>query len=454
MWKRPSPRILTGSTEVLALPRTGRSSSKRISRVGIMSTGVLVVSSLVCAWTIRKSSKRAEESFSNVSSSATGTRGSKVSGENDHSVFRDPIDWYGLRPLPDDAFFFAPVNRVGNESKSQGQRSHRYAEITLHTDSNPCYDSALFVFLASWALCIEDEQERSPTDETRFMIVLYSTPTLPPRVADFIQQYNNAASARAAATNATTPLGNTSSNHLGRIIPIQVPEIRSYVVLQKRWRKCATKFHIWNQTDFDFLTYYDSDHVFLSRSYTPKPSTSSNRRLKDTLVTNQPSSVSYLSRRTLVYAFGERKQGLEKFNAGRMIVRPHRAVYQRLMQLYNVRAAIMSPPWDAALSGDQRFLNSVFPNHWRSLRSLRNDMREVASFESMPVRYLSPAMEGRSVRHGKIWKKATFPEKYPGDREMARGLIDLIGIKDGIRACLDTPLAYGSIRERSLVEWW
>jgi hypothetical protein len=444
------------STEVLALPRTGRSSSKRISRVGIMSTGVLVVASMLCAWTIQKSSKRAEESFSNVSTSATGVNGAKVIGETDN---RDPIDWYGLRPLPDDAFFFAPVNRVDNVSKSQGQRSHRHAEITLHTDSNPCYDSALFVFLASWALCIEDEQERSPTDDTRFMIVLYSTSTLPPRVADFIQQYNNGTSARAAATNATGTLGNTSSNHHGQIIPIQVPEIRSYVVLQKRWRKCATKFHIWNQTDFDFLTYYDSDHVFLSRSYTPKPSTSSNRRLMDTLAMSQPSSVSYFSRRTLVYAFGERKQGLEKFNAGRMIVRPHRAVYQRLMQLYNVRAAIMSPPWDAALSGDQRFLNSVFPNHWRSLRSLRNDVREVASFESLPgsessTTYLSPAPESRSVRHGKIWKKATFPEKYPGDQEMARGLIDLIGIKDGIRACLDTPLAYGSIRERSLVEWW
>jgi hypothetical protein len=396
---------------------------------------------------------------------------------------KDPVDWYGRSPLPDDAFFFTSSelrdssteqsrrkllrsSRVeGHDGEKRPVRPFLHASATLHTDSNPCYDSALFIFLASWTRFIEEEARNplEPPTSQEFMLVLYSTPELPDRVAEFIERYNRGFnmtswSGGAATNSQLAQLDGAADLPRGRIVPIKVPEVRSYIVLQERWRKCATKIAIWNQTDFEYLTYYDSDHIFISHAddSSLKAKKSRGRRAKDSS-TAVSAEANTTARKTLVYASGDQRQG-KNFNAGRMLVRPHRSVYERLLQLYNYRLALMTPPWDALMSGDQRFLNAMFPHHWRSVDDLPSDIQEVSVVNppSGPGVPLLPPVEDYSrARHSKVWKWATFPNSKPWERDFARKLIDTFEIKEDIKVCLEQPYAYGNaVRERPLVEWW
>jgi hypothetical protein len=126
----------------------------------------------------------------------------------------------------------------------------RRAYATLHTDSNACYDMALLVFLASWNKATRSTSYTSSTTTPKEqqqqqppypLLVLYSTPKLPRKVAAYIEQ------------------------HTDIIHAIAVPERISYVVQNFRWRKCGTKFAVWDQDNFDQVAYFDSDHIFHSR---------------------------------------------------------------------------------------------------------------------------------------------------------------------------------------------
>jgi len=250
----------------------------------------------------------------------------------------------------------------------------RRAFATLHTDSNDCYDMALLVFLTSW----------KATNSIYPMLVLHSTP-LPPRVTQLIEQ------------------------HPEDIRAVHVAEQRSYVVINPRWRKCATKFAIWAETDYDQVAYFDSDHIF----------------------THNVDNVLFVDGRSeVVYAYYERNSN-DSFNAGKLLIRPSAAFYSTLQQLYNHRLWNMGVR-DMVEDGEQRFLNAVFSGKWYPL----------------PKNAMLP-------RHQKVWKLATLDTSSNFTRIMAREYIDSLGLRDELKRCMQTLIAYGQYRrERGSVKYW
>jgi hypothetical protein len=119
----------------------------------------------------------------------------------------------------------------------------RRAYATLHTDSNACYDMALLVF---WRLGIKRPE---------VLVTLKHSPTATATANHHIPYW------------CCIPLPHCHarwrriSQHTDIIHAIAVPERISYGT-KPRWRKCGTKFAVWDQDNFDQVAYFDSDHIF------------------------------------------------------------------------------------------------------------------------------------------------------------------------------------------------
>jgi hypothetical protein len=327
---------------------------------------------------------------------------------------------------------------------------------TLHSDSNACYDMALLVFLASWNNATRTTRARTSSSSTPLtttasssttasnsqqqpMLVLYSTPALPYKVADYIDQ------------------------HADIMRAVRVPEQVSYVVQNPRWRKCATKFAVWDSSvvghNVDQVEYYDSDHIFRRTSGTNggeqvDGGAAVSRHAGLEAAAADPGDANANANAALLYAAPDRKYS-SQFNAGRMLLRPDNDIYQKLMYLYNRRFWIMD--WtDMIKSGDQRFLNAVFRNHWQRLDISTSTSRTAAS----TVKGSSAASAvPLQVQHAKVWKLATFPltnnAQHNATRSMARHWIDTLGLHVELKKCMQWRFAYGNQQtEKGLVEYW
>jgi hypothetical protein len=312
----------------------------------------------------------------------------------------------------------------------------RRAYATLHTDSNACYDMALLVFLASWINATRSTTSTASTTTSSSqqqhqqppypLLVLYSTPTLPRKVAAYIEQ------------------------HTDIIHVIAVPEVVSYVVQNPRWRKCGTKLIVWDQTNFDQVLYHDSDHIFHS---------SGNGGEKGGGGVDAMFEAGDGDNAALLYAAPDRKYS-SQFNAGRMLLRPDNAIYRKLVYLYNHRFWIMDRK-DMTKSGDQRFLNVVFSKQWQRMYN--------TATSAATTTIASPAVaisKGSSIgsanfrmqaQHAKVWKLATFPSPTKGNatQSMARNWIDTLGLHDELKECMQWRFAYGNHKkEKDLIEFW
>jgi hypothetical protein len=304
----------------------------------------------------------------------------------------------------------------------------RRAYATLHTDSNACYDMALLVFLASWNMATRSsssaantttsspqQQHKEQTQPPYPLLVLYSTPTLPRKVAAYIEQ------------------------HTDIIHAIAVPELISYVVQNRRWRKCGTKFAVWDQDIYDQVAYFDSDHIFHSRG--------NNGGQKVGGGVDAMFEAGDGDNVALLYAKPDRKYS-SQFNAGRMLLRPDNAIYQKLVYLFNRRFWIMDTI-DMIKSGDQRFLNVVFSKHWQQLDSTATTTATssaAVTSKGPPARSASFQMQ---AQHAKVWKLATFPSskkdnarQHNATQSMARKWIDTLGLHDELKECMQWRFAY------------
>jgi hypothetical protein len=319
----------------------------------------------------------------------------------------------------------------------------RRAYATLHTDSNACYDMALLVFLASWNHATQtssqisstssqpqQQQQPQPQPQPSYpMLVLYSTPTLPPKVAAYIEQQHNSIQA------------------------IQVPERISYVVQNPRWRKCATKFAVWNVDDLDQVAYYDSDHIFRRNNGGAKVGGAGAGDAMFEQAGADPGGGN-----AWLYAAPDRKYR-SQFNAGKMLVRPSHHMYEKLVYLYNRRFWIMDST-DMIKSGDQRFLNAVFRNHWQRLDTTSTLTTTMTTTTATAATSKDSSSAGSAVvhmqvQHAKVWKLATFPSKNNATRSMARQWIDVLGLRDELKECMQLRIAYGNQQtEKGLVEYW
>jgi hypothetical protein len=316
----------------------------------------------------------------------------------------------------------------------------RRAYATLHTDSNACYDMALLVFLASWSNATRStsstastttsssqQQQKEQPQPPYPLLVLYSTPTLPRKVAAYIEQ------------------------HTDIIYAIAVPEVISYVVQNPRWRKCGTKLAVWDLDsigNFDQVAYFDSDHIFHSSG--------NNGGEKVGGGVDAMFEAGDGENAALLYARPDRDSS--QFNAGRMLLRPDNAIYQKLVYLYNHRFWIMD--WtDMIKSGDQRFLNAVFSKQWQRMDSTATSAATTTTTSPAVATSKGPSAGSASSRmqaqHAKVWKLATFPKQHNATQSMARKWIDTLGLHDELKECMQWRFAYGNYeKEKGLVEYW
>jgi hypothetical protein len=326
----------------------------------------------------------------------------------------------------------------------------RRAYATLHTDSNACYDMALLVFLASWSNVTrsisstgstttsssqQQQQQKEQSQPPYPLLVLYSTPTLPRKVAAYIEQ-------------------NTDI-----IYAIAVQERYSYVVQNPRWRKCGTKLAVWDRDsigNFDQVAYFDSDHIFHSSGKKGGEKVGSGADAMFEAGDGENAA--------LLYAKPDRKKS-SQFNAGRMLLRPDNAIYQKLVYLYNHRFWIMD--WtDMIKSGDQRFLNAVFSKQWQRMDSTATPEATATTTSPGVAASKGPSAGSASSRmeaqHAKVWKLATFPsstksnaQRHNATQSMARKWINTLGLHDELKECMQWRFAYGNYKkEKGLVEYW
>jgi hypothetical protein len=125
---------------------------------------------------------------------------------------------------------------------------------------------------------------------------------------------------------------------------VPVPERISYVVQNPQWRKCATKFAVWNVDDLDLVAYYDSDHIFARRN---------NERAAVGSVAAGAGAGAGTGAGTgggdamfeqaggggnaWLYAAPDRKY-MSQFNAGTMLMLPSQQMYEKVVYFYNIAA--------------------------------------------------------------------------------------------------------------------
>ncbi|KAL7573642.1 hypothetical protein ACA910_008772 [Epithemia clementina (nom. ined.)] len=243
------------------------------------------------------------------------------------------------------------------------------AFATLHSDSNPCYDMLLYVCLSTW----------QATHSQYPMLVLHSVP-LPGKVQALIDAQQ------------TQQEQNQEQQQAGRIIPVSIPAVNNYFVLKDRVRSASAKFAVWDQTAYDQVAYFDSDTIFFDSG--------------DSIFTSPSDNTGNL----WLYARPYPKywqRGIKIFNSGNFLVRPHAAVYQKIMELFQRRFWILSFQ-QFLKTADQGFLNAVFSPHGTAWDLLA-----------------PPDAELDQVKHVKLWVAMAGLAKYNVTAQVQQGALQL-----------------------------
>ena len=244
------------------------------------------------------------------------------------------------------------------------------AMAVLHSDSNPCYDMLLLVFLHSWW------STRDPNLEIP-MLLLHSAP-LPPKVTHWISQHEQ---------DLVRP-------NFRLVQPITIPVVKNRFVVKDRVRTAAAKFAVWDQTHYDQVAYFDSDHVFFGPGH----------GIFDAIDDHH----------NWMHAVPYAKYDGKIFNSGNFLLRPSRAVYEHLLELFARRFWILSFH-QFLKTADQGFLNAVFEGHWKILHK-----------EQLG-----------NVRHIKLWLAIQGQQGIPAvDQAKAQAYVKELQLEQDLQACL------------------